>query len=84
MEQAIAPLSNSWRLRILMMLRGAEHNMSEISKELDMRTGHLQFHIRKLKEAGYIALDRKRRSYYLTPKGQKALQGLGGLVSSLG
>lgn len=83
MEGALAPLSNAWRLRILVMLSGNERSMSEISRELGMRTGHLQFHIKKLREAGYIVLDRKRRIYSLTAKGQRALHGAERLVSGL-
>jgi DNA-binding transcriptional ArsR family regulator len=83
MEAVLSPLSNSWRLRILVMLREADHNLSDISKALDMRTGHLQFHIRKLKEAGYISSDRKRRTYSITLRGQRALQGLEVLMGGL-
>jgi DNA-binding transcriptional ArsR family regulator len=83
MEAALAPLSNAWRLRILMMLSGTERSMSEIARELGMRTGHLQFHIKKLREASYIVLDRKRRTYSLTTKGQRALHGAERLVSGL-
>jgi DNA-binding transcriptional ArsR family regulator len=83
MEAALAPLSNAWRLKILVMLSGSERSLSGISRALGMRTGHLQFHIRKLRDAGYISLDRKRRTYSLTAKGQRALYGAERLVSGL-
>jgi DNA-binding HxlR family transcriptional regulator len=83
-EKAIAPLSNSWRVTILRMLSHNERTMSEIGKALNMKTGHLQFHMRTLKDAGYIASDRRRRTYSITEKGEKAMKGLTELMASLG
>jgi DNA-binding HxlR family transcriptional regulator len=83
-ERAIAPLSNSWRITILRMLSQNERTMSEIGKALNMKTGHLQFHMRALKDAGYIASDRRRRTYSITEKGDRAIRGLAELMASLG
>jgi DNA-binding HxlR family transcriptional regulator len=82
-EKAIAPLSNSWRVTILRMLSNNERTMSEIGKALNMKTGHLQFHMRALKNAGYISTDRRRRTYSITEKGDKAMQGLIDLMANL-
>ena len=82
-ERVIAPLSNSWRLTILRILRQHECTMSEIGKALNMKTGHLQFHMRALKEAGYITSERRRRTYSITEKGEKAIHGLTALMASL-
>ena len=83
-ERIIAPLSNSWRITILRMLRQHERTMSEIGKVLNMKTGHLQFHMRALKDAGYIAPERRRRTYTITEKGEKAMRGLTELMANLG
>ncbi len=83
-ERAIAPLSNSWRITILRMLGQNEHTMSEIGRALNMKTGHLQFHMRALKEAGYIASDRRRKTYSITERGERAMRGLAELMASLG
>ena len=83
-ERTIAPLSNSWRVTILRILRQRECTMSEIGKALNMKTGHLQFHMRALKDAGYIASERRRGTYSITEKGEKAMRGLAELMASLG
>ncbi len=82
-ERAIAPLSNSWRITILRMLSKNERSMSEIGKALNMKTGHLQFHMRALKDAGYITSDRRRRTYSITIRGERAIHGLAELMASL-
>ena len=82
-EAALSPLSNSWRLRIMLMLKEGSRSLSEISRSLDMRTGHLQFHIKSLKDAGYISSDRRTKTYSLTHKGERAIEGAIRLVSSL-
>ncbi|MDD1746468.1 MAG: winged helix-turn-helix domain-containing protein [Methanomassiliicoccales archaeon] len=82
-EAALSPLSNSWRLRIMLMLKEGDRSLSEISRYLDMRTGHLQFHIKSLRNAGFIASDRRTKAYSLTHKGERALEGAMRLASDL-
>jgi DNA-binding HxlR family transcriptional regulator len=83
-ERTIAPLSNSWRVTILRMLSHNERTMSEIGKALNMKTGHLQFHMRTLKDAGYITSDRRRKTYSITERGNRAIRGLDELMANLG
>jgi len=83
MENALGPLSNAWRLTILRMLAEQQLSLSEIARRLKMRTGHLQFHVRSLKEAGYISLNRGTRAYSITHRGRRALKGVDQLVSNL-
>jgi DNA-binding HxlR family transcriptional regulator len=82
-EAALSPLSNSWRLRIMLMLKEGDRSLSEISRNLDMRTGHLQFHIKSLRSAGFIASDRRTKAYSLTNRGERALEGAMRLFSDL-
>lgn len=72
-EKALGPLSNAWRIRVLRLLRDGGRSLSELGKELDMKTGHLAFHMKTLTEAGYVAADRRSRLYSLTSKGRTAL-----------
>jgi len=82
-EAALSPLSNSWRLKIMLMLKEGGRSLSEISRSLGMRTGHLQFHIRSLRDAGYITSDKRTKAYSLTNKGEKAIEGAMRLASNL-
>jgi DNA-binding transcriptional ArsR family regulator len=82
-EAVLSPLSNKWRLRILWMLRESDRTLSEISKALDMRTGHMQFHINSLRDAGYILSDKRTRTYKITDKGERALRGAERLAAGL-
>ena len=79
-EKALGPLANAHRLTIMELLSGGGRPLSEIGKCLEMPTGHLQFHMRALKEADYVGSDRQSRIYSLTPKGRKALEGVRELV----
>jgi DNA-binding transcriptional ArsR family regulator/DNA-binding transcriptional MerR regulator len=83
MERAIGPLSNARRIRILRMLRESGRTLTEIGRGLGMKTGHLQFHMRSLTEAGYVSVDRRSRLYSLTDKGEMALKGMGELMDRL-
>ncbi|MEM2944182.1 MAG: winged helix-turn-helix domain-containing protein [Methanomassiliicoccales archaeon] len=79
-EKLLSPLSNAWRIQILRYLSSGERSFSEISRELGLRTGHLQFHLRLLKNAGFIEVDRKTHMYSLKRKGIAALRGIGQLI----
>ena len=82
-ERALVPLANGHRLTIMNVLAEEQRTLSEICRSLDMRTGHLQFHMKALREAGYITSDRRSRMYSLTPKGEKALEAVNDMVARL-
>jgi len=82
-ERLIAPLSSAWRLDILQLLHTGERSLTDISRSLDMKTGHLQFHMRALREVGYIAVDRHRKAYSITPKGRTAMRTVNELANRL-
>lgn len=73
-SRMIFPLSHPLRIDILRMLQSGEKSFSEISKNLDIKTGHLQFHLRLLQVEGYIRKSKNRGRYLLTPKGSVALE----------
>jgi DNA-binding transcriptional ArsR family regulator len=82
-ERALGPLANGHRLTIMNMLAEEQRTLTEICKRLEMRTGHLQFHMKALRDAGYVASDRRSRMYSLTPKGAKALGSVNEMVAGL-
>jgi len=82
-ENALAPLSSSRRIDIMMLLAKDDESLATLSKALDMKKGHLQFHLNVLSDAGYIAYDRKSRLYALTNKGGRALEGIARLMERI-
>jgi DNA-binding MarR family transcriptional regulator len=82
-ERALGPLANAHRLTIMDLLSSGGRPLSEIGKCLEMPTGHLQFHMRALREADYVSSDRRSRIYSLTPKGRKALEAVRELVGKV-
>ncbi len=82
-SKLISPLANPYRIEILKMISKQEMGFTQISKALGLKTGHLQFHLKSLKEAGYVRSNRRRRSYTITPNGVAALEGLGKFFEGL-
>jgi DNA-binding HxlR family transcriptional regulator len=79
----ISILANPWRLEVLKLLAQQEQSFSDMSKALDLKTGHLQFHLKVLQEAGCIKNNPRRRMYSITLKGSTALDGIQGLADRL-
>ena len=82
-EKVLAPLSNAWRIRTLRLLREGARGLSDLGKEMSMKTGHLNFHIKTLVEAGYVTTDRRSRLYSLTTKGRVALDCVDDMLAKL-
>jgi DNA-binding transcriptional ArsR family regulator len=83
LEDLLSPLSNAIRLKILALLYTDSRSFSEMVSELQIQKGHLQFHIRKLVDAGYVKVDRRTHLYSIEVKGLLAVEGLGQLFSRL-
>lgn len=79
----LAPLSHPIRVSILLKLDQGGLGFSELSRELDLRTGHLQFHLRALEEAGYVRQERRGGQYVISIKGMTAVAGLRALMTDL-
>lgn len=76
-EQAaklLDPLANPWRIKVLTVLQRGERSLSEIGRAVELRTGHLQFHLRALIGAGYVEQDRRKHLYRITERGSLALR----------
>lgn len=83
LESLLSPLSNATRLKIMALLYTSSRNFTEMSRELNMQKGHLQFHLKKLLEADYINVDRRTHLYSIGERGLLAIDGLGQLFSML-
>jgi DNA-binding HxlR family transcriptional regulator len=82
-EEILAPLSNSWRINILMLLSKDSASLAELSKALGLQKGHLQFHLKTLVVPKYIAYDRRTHQYTITAKGEATLNGLAALLDDI-
>ena len=82
-EHLLSPLANAKRVQILLLLHFESCRLAELSKRLDLKKGHIQFHLKALMQVGYIHFDRKSYLYNITPRGTVALDGLKKLVMDL-
>ncbi len=76
-SRMITPLAHPARLQVLRALGIRNRTFTDLSRELDMRTGHLQFHLRPLLDEGYVSKQRNRGDYSITPRGRAALDLMG-------
>lgn len=83
-ESVLDPLANAWRIKVLAALRRGDHSLTELGRAVDLKTGHLQFHLRALVDAGFVTLDRRRHRYSLTERGALAMSCTEDMVSKLG
>jgi DNA-binding HxlR family transcriptional regulator len=84
MESILDPLANAWRIKVLAALRRGDHSLTELGRAVDLKTGHLQFHLRALVGAGFVLLDRQKHRYSLTERGALALSCTEEMASKLG
>jgi DNA-binding transcriptional ArsR family regulator len=82
-ERWLAPLSNARRVQVMLILSRESDSLAELSKLLDLKKGHLQFHLKALLDVDYIRFDRKSRLYSISPRGTQVLDGVAKLVDGL-
>lgn len=82
-EAYLTPLASAIRLKIMAMLYTDSRSFTEISKELEMQKGHLQFHLKKLLEAGYVKVDPRTHLYSIEPGAFMIMDGMGRLLANL-
>jgi DNA-binding HxlR family transcriptional regulator len=63
------PLGNDSRLKILASVNEGKKSFSELSKIVDLKAGHLAFHLKKLVNAKLIAQEASKGDYIITQKG---------------
>jgi DNA-binding transcriptional ArsR family regulator len=83
LEDMLSPLSNAVRLKVLALRYTSSRSFTEIMSELQMQKGHLQFHLRKLVDSGYVKVDPRTHLYSLEERGLLAGDGLGQIFSRL-
>ena len=82
-SEVLAPLAHPARVSILLKLEKGRMSFSEISKDLGLRTGHLQFHLRSLEKGGFIRRERKGGKYGLSLQGINAISGVRSLMRGI-
>lgn len=82
-ERLLSPLSNAKRVQVLMILKRESNSLAELSKELALKKGHLQFHLKALMDVDYIRFDRKSRLYSISSRGTKILDSVTRLLDEL-
>ena len=69
MQNLFEPLGNDSRLKILSSVYHGKKSFSELSKIVELKAGHLAFHLRKLVNANLIAQEAFKGDYVITQKG---------------
>ena len=70
----LAPLSHVIRLKILKNLEKGGKNYAQLERQIGVKSGHLQFHLNNLSQAGYVTKEKPQGRYLITIKGLKALR----------
>ena len=72
--RSLDPLSHPARVEVLMVLATGDHSFTEVGRKVNLRTGHLQYHMKSLLDAGYVSRTASRGPFSLTKKGSIALE----------
>ena len=73
-ENFLEPLANPVRLKILIALYEGKKNFSKLSQLMELKGGHLIFHIKKLLDSKLIGQEDNKGDYIITPKGVDAIR----------
>lgn len=73
-KNLLEPLVNPVRLKILINLYEGKKNFSKLSQIMELKGGHLIFHLKKLLDPKLIAQEDNKGDYIITPKGVDAIK----------
>jgi DNA-binding HxlR family transcriptional regulator/predicted RecB family endonuclease len=73
-ENWLEPLANPVRLKILISLYEGKKNFSKLSQIMELKGGHLIFHLKKLLDSRLIAQEDNKGDYIITPNGVDAIR----------
>ena len=73
-SRLLSVLGNENRLKILKELSKGKNYYTNLERTLGLKGGHFNFHFTQLKDAKFIIINEKDKSYHITPKGLKALK----------
>lgn len=82
-ERILSPLANAWRISVLLKLAEGDNNLTDLSKALGLKKGHMQFHLASLLESKYIAYDQKSHLYSITSNGIVAIDEITKMIDRL-
>ena len=82
-ERFLAPLSNARRVQVMLILSKEDDSLAELAKQMELKKGHLQFHLKALMEVDYIRFDRKSRLYSITDRGSLVLDSVAKLLKNM-
>ncbi|MEM1671391.1 MAG: winged helix-turn-helix domain-containing protein [Archaeoglobaceae archaeon] len=74
LAEKLSSVSNPLRIRILKALAKGKKSYAELERITSIKGGHLQFHLRTLIKAGYVAKEESEGKYMLTNDGLKTLK----------
>ncbi|MDI9609854.1 MAG: winged helix-turn-helix domain-containing protein [Archaeoglobales archaeon] len=74
LAEKLSSVSNPLRIRILKALAKGKKSYAELERITSIKGGHLQFHLRTLIRAGYVAKEEPEGKYMLTNDGLKTLK----------
>jgi predicted transcriptional regulator len=75
------PLANCSRLEILSSVSEGKKSFSELSKIVNLKAGHLAFHLKKLVDAKLIAQEASKGDYVATQRGLRFIKKISSLAT---
>ena len=78
-DSLLEPLANQSRLKILFSVSEGKRSFSELSRIVDLKAGHLAFHLKKLVDANLMAQEASKGDYVITQRGLKLIKTIGAL-----
>ena len=78
-DSLFEPLANHSRLKILFSVSEGKRSFSELSRTVDLKAGHLAFHLKKLVDANLMAQEASKGDYVITQRGLKLIKTVGAL-----
>jgi DNA-binding HxlR family transcriptional regulator len=76
-DSLFEPLANHSRLKILFSVSEGKRSFSELSRIVDLKAGHLAFHLKKLVDANLMAQEASKGDYVITRRGLKLIKTIG-------
>ena len=83
-DSLFEPLANHSRLKILLSVSEGKRSFSELSRIVDLKAGHLAFHLNKLVDANLMAQEASKGDYVITQRGLKLIKTVGALSTETG
>jgi len=78
-DSLFEPLANHSRLKILFSVSEGKRSFSELSRIVDLKAGHLAFHLKKLVDANLMAQEASKGDYVITQRGLKLIKTISAL-----